>query len=259
MDIDTGCFYFDLSAYQKSDFRKYELDIFGINAQKFPRYLKPFIQKSKKSILESLKPIKRFKEKEFFTYDKSIENINHSIYLDGYWQSEKYFKKYENLIRDIFQFPKIKDDENLKVANEIVNSESISIHVRHGDYLASSKTNEFHGTCGIEYYKKSIEYITSKLENSTFFIFSDDIKWCEEKFVNVKNKTIISHNTGLKSYEDMRLMSLCKHNIIANSSFSWWSAWLNTNPNKIVIAPKKWINDENYETPDICPIEWMRF
>jgi hypothetical protein len=249
--------FMDLSAYAKSDFRSYELDVFGILPKPYPGYLKPFIQSSKNSLLDPLKPIKRFKEKRYYSYYEDIKRLKGASYIDGYWQSEKYFVDFEVQIRETFEFKKAPDGQNTKVASQIKSADSISLHVRRTDYISNTKANSFHGVCQIEYYKKAIELICQKISDPHFFIFSDDSEWCAQNFDFLVNKTIVSHNTGAASFEDMRLMSLCDHNIIANSSFSWWGAWLNANPDKIVVAPSEWLGDKSYDTSDVYARGWV--
>jgi hypothetical protein len=120
-------------------------------------------------------------------------------------------------------------------------------------------TNKLHGLCTPEYYRIAIDYIKNNVDNPSFYFFSDDIEWVEQH-LNFKdvNATYIGHNKGEKAYEDMRLMQYCKHNIIANSSFSWWGAWLNSFPQKIVIAPKRWMNIDGLNTDDLIPDSWIR-
>jgi hypothetical protein len=164
-----------------------------------------------------------------FSYDK-IPYKENSI-LVGYFQSEKYFKNYENEIRDLF-----KCDEDIKKIifekyPQLNNEKTCSIHVRRGDYI---KFNDHHEVQSIDYYKNALSYF----DNDThFLIFSDDINWCKNNFDFLENKTYCEGN---EDFEDLYIMSFCKNNIMANSSFSWWGAWLNENINKTVISPKKW-------------------
>lgn len=148
--------------------------------------------------------------------------------------------------------------ENKIISDEIRKTNSVSLHIRRGDYITSKITNKFHGTCCLGYYKKAMKLINKKVKNPKYFVFSDDIYWVK-KNLEIKNAFYVDDNVGDKSYIDMQLMSMCKHNIIANSSFSWWAAWLNNNPNKIVIAPKKWFNDPGMDTTDLISEEWIRF
>jgi len=194
------------------------------------------------------------KEKQF-NFDKKILKTTEDIYLDGYWQSEKYFKDIEKIIKKELTLKERLSNRAKEIAKEIKNSNSISIHVRRGDYVKNPRTNSHHGLCSISYYEKSIKKITQQTQNTHFFIFSDDIKWAKK---NLKTSSPTTFVEDSKDHEDLILMSLCKHNIIANSSFSWWGAWLNNNPNKIIIAPQKWFNDPKRNTVDLIPKSWIR-
>lgn len=176
--------------------------------------------------------------------DDIVYKDNTNKYYDGYWQNVFYFKNAEDVIKRTFVFPVLKDSRNLEIAERIKSVNSISIHVRRGDYLHHKL---YKGICDIDYYCKGIEYLLKSIENPSFFIFSNDIDWCRAnlvKYLDKCNFCFINWNQDKDSYIDMQLMSLCKHNIIANSSFSWWGAWLNNNDGKIVISPRKWINLE---------------
>ena len=140
---------------------------------------------------------------------------------------------------------------------EIIATESVSLHVRHGDYVTNADTNSFHGVCSLDYYKNAVSKIKQEMP-LPFFIFSDDIIWAKENLDFIGNMTFIEYNGATPDHEEMYLMSLCQHNIIANSSFSWWGAWLNQNPNKIIIAPQNWFNDVSLDTKDLIPNEWIR-
>lgn len=190
-------------------------------------------------------------------WNETIEeklNSNY-IYYTGSWQSEKFFKDISDEIRKDFSFPRVLDKKNLEIVEKIKNSNSVSIHIRRGDYLEDKALN---GLASLEYYKSSVKYIGEKVKNPHFFIFSNDIEWCKQN-LDLENCCYIDWNKGKESYRDMQLMSLCKHNIIPNSTFSWWGAWLNNNPEKIVIAPEKWFNDcTNWNYSNIVPDEWIK-
>lgn len=179
------------------------------------------------------------------------------ILLNGYWQSPFYFREFEYKIRDDFKFRnKIEDADDyiIDMLYKIRSTNSVLINVRRTDYL---NTN-FHGVMGVDYIEQARSIIESKVENLNYFIFSDDIEWCREN-INLPNMTIVDHSYKGDRFEYyLQLMSNCKHFIIPNSSFAWWSAWMNTNSDKIVIAPKKWINDVNIDTNDITPSDWIR-
>jgi len=192
-----------------------------------------------------------------FSYNSKVNKISNKCYLMGYWQSQKYSEHNENIIRNDFQFRPLPNSKNISILDKIKATNSVSIHIRRTDYL---NTNT-HGVCSVEYYQKAVEYISKKIANSQFFIFSDDIPWVKKhlKFKDYPMK-IISGNEGPNSFIDMSLMSNCKHNIIANSSFSWWGAWLNSNKKKIVIGPKRWFENDrmNAQTNDLFPKNWVR-
>lgn len=188
-----------------------------------------------------------------FEHWQRFEHLPADTYLSGYWQSERYFISAEDIIREDFRFSTPLSAENVELADMIRSSESISLHVRRGDYV----NNSAYASCSLEYYTSAIEYLTKKLEPPTFFIFSDDINWVKANFKIEHPHVFIDNNHGDQSYNDMRLMSICKHIIIANSSFSWWGAWLNANNAKTVIAPKNWFNTD-INSKDLIPASWVR-
>lgn len=195
-----------------------------------------------------------YKEKKEFEYDIDVFN-QQSKYFIGIWQVEEYFKDINDLVRREFVFKAPKDNENREIIGKINNCNSVSIHIRRGDYLNSDWEKILGVIKGTTYYTNSINYIGKKVRNPHYFIFSDDIQWAKDN-LKLTNCTYVDHNKGRDSYIDMYLMSLCKHNIIANSTFSWWGAWLNKNQDKIIIMPERWINRENCE--GIFPHQWVK-
>jgi hypothetical protein len=180
-----------------------------------------------------------------------------NCYLDGYWQSENYFKKTEEIIRKEFTLKKPLGEKGRKQAAEITkNPFSVSLHVRRGDYASSEKVKKTIGLLPLNYYEEAIKKIVAQIPNAHFFIFSDDISWVKEHLhVSLPHRYISS--VDIPDYEELILMSLCKNNITANSSFSWWGAWLNTNPTKVVIAPKKWFADKKLDSKELIPSSWI--
>jgi hypothetical protein len=200
-----------------------------------------------------------FVAERHFQFDPKILDLPGDIYLEGYWQSEKYFRDCEDVIRKELSVKIPMSSPNEEMAHGIAGEESaVSIHVRRGDYVSDAGTNRFHGTCSVDYYRDAADRISGFAPASHFFLFSDGIDWAKENLRLRQPVTYVDFNDGEKNYEDLRLMSLCKHHIIANSSFSWWGAWLNPNPDKIVIAPKKWFNDPSINTDDLIPKSWLR-
>ena len=256
-------FKLDISEYDIY-FRPYELEIFDIQKKYAVGAEIPFYEKiySKnryigfalnkfKGILKKLNK-NHFSEIQF-NFDRKMSVLN-SWYIEWYFQTEKYFLDHENEIRKDFTFIKGIAWNNKKYSDMIKDSNSVSIHIRRWDYVANSRYSK----CSLDYYNSAIEYIKWKVENPIFFIFSDDMEWTKAN-LNIDNEVhFIDFNSWKSSWGDMRLMSLCKHNIIANSSFSWWWAWLNANPTKMIIWPKKWFNDNTFNTCDILPNTWIK-
>ena len=187
----------------------------------------------------------------------SLSNIPKDAYLDGYWQSEKYFKDKEDFVRADFTPKNPLSSSALKMQTNIQKVNAISVHIRRGDYAQNPITHAYHGTCSPEYYQKAISYIREKIINPSFFVFSDDIMWVKENISFENEPTFYVSDYNIHDYEELLLMSTCKHHIIANSTFSWWGAWLNPSKNKIVIAPQKWSIKNNPE--NIVPSSWLLF
>ena len=200
---------------------------------------------------------KEFVAEPHFHFWPGISEAHEDCYLVGYWQSEKFFQSHAQVISDDFTFALPLNDENIELAKQISEVQSVSLHVRRGDYINNLKTNATHGLCSIDYYQAAIQYISNKVKRPYFFIFSDDIAWVKDNLKMELPYQYVDHNQGASSFNDMRLMSLCQHNIIANSSFSWWGAWLNSNPGKIVIAPRRWFTS-NWITSDLTPASWVK-
>ena len=181
------------------------------------------------------------------------------INVEVFYQNEKYFSKSTDVIREELTLKNPLSTKTLEWQKAILTSNnSTSLHVRRGDYVSDSKTNSYHGTCDVEYYKKALETLVGKIGNKNIeiFVFSDDITWAKDNLTFPYSTRFVS-DPNIPDYEEMYLMSLCKHNIIANSTFSWWGAWLNKNPNKIVIGPKQWFRNKASEELDILPKEWI--
>lgn len=198
---------------------------------------------------------RRFVFEPHFHYWNSFNQLGDDIYLVGYWQSEKYFKPVIAQIRKDFRFRLPFEGINTEFAARISQTHAVSLHVRRGDYANNPKTTSTHGLCSLDYYRAAVAHVVGKVEKPEFFIFSDDIDWVKANLSLDFPHHFVEHNQGVASYIDMRLMSLCSHHVIANSSFSWWGAWLNHAPEKIVVAPRQWFaNDSNVQDlfPESC-------
>ncbi|HEY5993172.1 MAG TPA: alpha-1,2-fucosyltransferase [Gallionellaceae bacterium] len=192
-----------------------------------------------------------------FNYWPGLRSAPDNCYLVGYWQSEKYFKECEATIRSEFTFRQRLDARNAELADEIGRTSAVSLHVRRGDYARNPRALVTHGLCSLDYYRAAINYVAERVESPEFFIFSDDISWAQKNLDMTFPCRFIDHNQGAQSFVDMQLMSLCRHHIIANSSFSWWGAWLNSSPQKIVIAPQSWFANGR-AVDDLIPESWVR-
>jgi len=189
---------------------------------------------------------KRTKWKCLGSHDEPFKD---TYYYEGYWHDKELFEKYVLTLR-FKEYPISQD--NLKVLDNIESKKSVFIHIRRGDYLDPSRSEDFAHSCPISYYERGIQYAHTKFSDPYFFVFSDDIFWAKEN-IKVENVTYIDWNKGKNSFWDMYLMSRCKAGIIANSSFSFWGAMLG-NPKQFVVKPKKWIGDW---VPQIFPDSWI--
>lgn len=198
-------------------------------------------------------------EEQNLSFDRSLfDTSSKNIYLKGYFQSEKYFIKYENEIRKDFEIKSALKQQTVEMLKIIDAQNAVSLHIRRGDYVTNAEANAVHGTCDLNYYYKAIEIIKGKTDNPVFFIFSDDIDWARENLEVDCPTYFVDFNDASTNYEDLKLMSSCKHNIIANSSFSWWGAWLNNYKDKTVIAPSKWFKIDVHNSKDIIPESWLK-
>jgi hypothetical protein len=176
-------------------------------------------------------------------------------YFQGFWQTERYFLPVARQLREELTFRQPMDAGNRRIAEDIASCDAVSIHVRRGDYVKRRRLETAGSVCSPKYYRDAIAQVRARVRHPRFFVFSDDAAWAREN-VKVDNSLHVDINQGRASFRDMQLMSLCKHSIIANSSFSWWGAWLNANPGKLVLAPDVWLRDASM--PDVVPEGWQR-
>ena len=248
--------------------RRYELHVFNIKedfalseeVENFKRIPKGVFSRAFKKLTSPVSASNHstWIRERHFHFDSAILKLPDNVYLEGYWQSEKYFLDSEGIIRKEFTVRTEPGEMNRQIAEIIKNTESISVHVRRGDYVTNTTTSQYHGSCSIDYYREAVGKVVSQVQHPHFFIFSDEPDWVRENLKLPFPVTYIDHNGADKACEDMRLISLCKHHIIANSSFSWWGAWLCANPDKTVFAPKKWFNKPEMNTADLLPGSWHK-
>lgn len=178
-------------------------------------------------------------------------------YLSGFWQSETYFSDIRHQLLKELTPCATPNEIDQEVINKISCCASVSVHVRRGDYVSLKSASAYHGLCSLDYYQAAIRYIAERVNNPTLFIFSDDPEWTRTNLVSPHPTYYIEHNNSENAFQDLRLMSLCQHHIIANSSFSWWGAWLAKHQDGIVVAPDRWYATDR-PTPDLIPARWTR-
>jgi len=193
-----------------------------------------------------------------FRFDPEVLALPDGVYLRGYWQSERYFEDASDRIRQDLRFRAPATGGNAEILKEIAEQRSVSLHVRRGDYLTDPAVLAMHGVCSLDYYHRAVDYIRRNVPDPTFYLFSDDPGWVRENLDLRDRVRLLDHNGVDAPAEDLRLMSRCAHHIVANSTFSWWGAWLNPDPHKIVIAPERWFADESIDTSDLLPASWVK-
>ena len=259
-------FKLDISGFATYKLHKYSLGHFNI-MEDFARpeevaaiaYGANVFAKAARKLGNKLKPYYRrsiIAERQY-NFDPEVLKAGGDAYLVGYWQTEKYFKDIESVIRQDLAFKTAPDDANAQMARQIAACNAVSLHVRRGDYVSDPRINTAHGATPLEYYRKAVDLLAAKAPDIHIFIFTDDPEWARHNISFNQQATLIANNNAGRNYEDLRLMSLCKHNIVANSSFGWWGAWLNQNPSKIVIAPAEWVQSPALKNRDLIPEHWI--
>lgn len=249
------------------EYRHYELGIFDIkNIFASEKELLLFDRRKLSTLPKLLFKIRHIFSRTLFLSEQEgnenldfLTNLPENIFLSGHWQNEMYFESIAPLVKNFFKFPAFIERENLLLERILRQSESVSLHVRRGDYIFE-QNKLVHGILPIEFYQSAISLIRERLKAPMFVVFSDDVEWVKRNLLIDGNVHYSNHNTGERAFRDMQLMSICKHNIIANSSFSWWGAWLNNNLEKIVVAPGQWFAqpEKNDIHKNIIPKEWIR-
>lgn len=192
-----------------------------------------------------------------YMFDEGACNAKDGEFLEGFWQSERYFAEIAPTIRADFALKEPFSDAGKEVVNSIQQCvDSVSIHVRRGDYVASNTANAFHGSLALTYYDQATQLIRKQIPNPQWIVFSDDIPWCRQHFTFLDDVRYVDQPAP--DYEQLHLISLCKNHIIANSSFSWWGAWLNPVSSKTVIAPKNWVANSTIDTSAVVPASWVQ-
>jgi Glycosyl transferase family 11 len=255
----------DVDFYKEARVRRYELDQLAIKASR-PNFLdKLILQESTRTLLRRFEPMARLHKRMMFTtmddrqggFAADVLLVKGNVYLRGFWQSWKYFSEIRSVLVRELSMTSPPNLANTLMMNRIEESCSVCIHMRRGDYWNDPHVNKLFGVCPIEYYDEGIRLMKQRLSKPVFFVFSDDLDWARE---NLKPDTLcifVDCNKDIPAVHDMRLMTTCKHFIIANSSFSWWGAWLSTTRDKIVVAPEKWYKITR-PVDDLLPDDWIK-
>jgi hypothetical protein len=260
--LDTS--WFDYARGKGIDTR-YELDCFALDVRLAPvwdvarirgrsgvRRLRQRLRPSRRPLLTSID------ENSTFAFEPRVLVAEDNTYLSGYWQSQAYFADRESLIRDDFAFPALEAD-GAQLASEIAVSPSVSVHVRRADYVASERARALIGSLDATYYADAVDAVGAVAGELALFVFSDDPDWCRRNLVFACPTTIVDRALPAdRAWEDLCLMSLCRHHIVANSSFSWWGAWLDESPDKIVVAPRHWLAAGEHPHDRRVPEAWLR-
>ena len=240
--------------------RKYELDCFKIQSLKATEKQLAHFSRSRSTLsrvidrtFPSLRKNLSFYESGY-CFDKSFFRLPADTLLIGFWQSEKYFKPFHKLIRSELSLRNDSPPEIKIIAKRIQSLYSVSVHVRRGDYVSLKDAHEFHGLCSLKYYERAHSILQAENKDCHFFIFSDDLEWCRQNLQRLKNSHLVCHSFGAEW--DLYLMSLCKSHIIANSSFSWWGAWLCEYPGKRVLVPEYWFRNIKTASLDVVAEGW---
>jgi hypothetical protein len=196
-------------------------------------------------------------------FDPRFRGVFDAAYLKGYWQSEQYFAPYRDQLISEFKPHQAPSDGDLEIVAEMEECIPIMLHVRRGDYVSNPSAAKFHGLMPIDYYKAGVARVLKTIDKDkradvACFVFSDDPTWAKRALSFLGRVTVVDHNSGDLGFMDMQLMAKARHHVIANSSFSWWGAWLCEQPGQVVVAPKRWFVDETINTDDLIPSRWIR-
>jgi hypothetical protein len=252
----------DIYEYRSYEDRQFDLHMFPNITESFlseAQYKKLNSRSFFAKLRRALGGCRIYKE-PYFHFNSDFFDLTEPAYLIGYFQSEKYFSEHESLIRKKFEWGAEKlSQTTLSYLSSLRDNTTVSVHFRRGDYVNNQKTSNYHGTCSPAYYQNSIALMAERNSDAHFMVFSDDIPWVksENVFANLKH-TYVEKTVDMHDSEEMFLMSQCTNNIVANSSFSWWGAWLNSYPAKVVVAPKNWFRTPELDTKDLVPESWLR-
>lgn len=253
----------DITWFLGNPDRSYALDVFSINAKIYsgPIFIPKWVKKLECRLVRKWgnrrlgAPI--FRESHFH-FDEAFSGIEQPVYLEGYWQSERYFSRYREVIAADLALKVTTSNLFKLLSNQIKSSNSICIHIRRGDYVTNPIAFQAHGICPLDYIYRGVNHVAANLVHPHCFIFSDDPEWVRDHFALDLPFTVVDIAESNEAYLDLVLMAQCKHFVIANSSFSWWAAWLSENQSKHIVAPKKWFSGSEKRIDDLIPAGWIK-
>lgn len=238
----------------------YALDVFRLEVRDAaPEHLPGRHWSARLGRLLSGRPSPRHVRERSLRFDPAVCALSGAVYLDGYWQCERYFADRVAALRQDFTFRHAPSPANAAYLEMIRGETSVSLHVRRGDYVSNPQALAVHGTCAPDYYAHAVDLLMQRTgRDLTAFVFSDDHDWVADHLRLPVPMVQVAGNDAAHAYEDMRLMAACRHHVIANSSFSWWGAWLDPRPDAMVVAPMRWFADTTRDATDILPERWIR-
>lgn len=235
----------DLCPFRRYALRRFELDRFALSYQEATA--------DDLSVIADIGSI--FREQDPFRFQPKLGELPPPLYIRGYFQSFRYLQGCEDVIRRDFTFRDPLGELDSRILEMATASPSVALHVRRGDYVSNPTTNAVHGVLSMDYYGAALRLLRERVGAFRVFVFSDDPYWAQTHLRFDGPTVFVSHNHGVNGFQDMRLMAGCHHHIIANSSFSWWGAWLSGAHDKIVCAPRRWMN-RAIEIGDLVPPDW---
>lgn len=253
----------DTSWFQGDSDRAYALDAFSINAKTycgpffFPGWARRLWCRLTRRWSSQKFGVPVFREAHF-QFDDAYSQLDHSVYLEGFWQSDRYFSSYKEIIVGDLNLKDSVSDQFKVFAKQMQSSDSICIHIRRGDYVSNPIAAQMHGLCSLDYIYQGVKMVSKDLIQPHCFIFSDDPGWVRKNLALDLPFTVVDFAKPHEPHLDLALMMQCKHFVIANSSFSWWGAWLSDNLSKRVVAPKKWFASSEKCVDDLIPETWMK-
>jgi hypothetical protein len=252
----------DMSWFAGQAERRYALAPFGVEAEAclqfplLPSSLQAITSRLSRRYFSRIMGVPVWRER-CFNYTIDFDNISEPVYLDGYWQSERYFRDIRALLVKEFSLRQALPASCKKLLSEIRGCDAICVHVRRGDYISNPIAAKVHGTCTVPYYTAGVEELCEGLKQPHCYVFSDDPEWVRSSLSFNCPMTVVDLNGSNDAHLDLVLMASCKHFLIANSSLSWWGAWLGVGAEKKVIAPTRWFLGSDKDTRDLCPESWL--